>query len=325
MDQRMEIDPEPPELQPQPAQRATEVVAQRTGLLSAAGWALHAAAVLASLGAVVYAVGAITLWLRLWKSAWPADIAIEHEQRSALIALGLRGTLVIVLPFIVLVGLLLVARPTLHGVLSRAQREGLAWLVLIVLAIGLVIGLSFVSWRAFGIAIALTALILASHWYVRVADPSPAALAGLSTVCLLAAIAAAVAFQLGGIVHVQAVRLSQVPAKLTQRSPRPDLLARAPFPYFGESDAFIYVGSIRSIVETSPGFFHFNFCNESRDIVEVRRDKVSLVFLSDPDNLYSDREAPGFKVWHWLFGSPGHKPPHLTQEMQHQCDRVSSG
>jgi hypothetical protein len=192
----------------------------------------------------------------------------------------------------------------------------------------LVVGLSFISWQWLSLAIAFSVFV-AGALYARTSFTlsSPAA-AAAAVGLALAAIFAAAAFQLGNHATVQAIQFQQVPDQLTALSPVPELLARAPFPYFGADDSSIYVGAVRSYL---PGDYPYNFCpREPRIIAEIPRDTVSIWFLPRPIILSHNTEPPGDQLWDALFGSkpkPQPYPPGKTKgrrmQERHQCQLMA--
>jgi hypothetical protein len=119
----------------------------------------------AALGALLYGTGAATTWIRLKQSGYPADVAVEHQSRTEMIAVGLRG-FALVLGVALGVGLVVLVAARLHARLAphspRLARAGehlrtvSEWAggALGVLA---VIVSAFVSWRLFGIVFTVVA------------------------------------------------------------------------------------------------------------------------------------------------------------------------
>jgi hypothetical protein len=66
---------------------------------------LQIAGALSGFAGLVYTIGATTIWLRARLVGLPADIAVEHEPRSSVIALGLRGIVLVALAYLVVAGL----------------------------------------------------------------------------------------------------------------------------------------------------------------------------------------------------------------------------
>jgi hypothetical protein len=260
-------------------------------------------------------------------------MGVEHQPRSVLVGLGVKGLLLILGIFgVALIGLWVVR--SLVGRNERIQRfisqHGHILVVLVLcVCVGLVAGLSFVSWPWLGAAIAISVLVLAALWAGTSFSLSPSLAAVAGVILALLAIFATAAFQLGGRATVQAIRFRQVPRQLASLSPVPETLTRAHFPYFGEDGSSIYVGAIRSYI---PDVFPYNFCpDEPRIIVEVPRNDVDVWFLSRPIDLSHSSEPPGTQLWHWLVGTkhkqapfPTGHTPQQRKEMRRQCQIMAN-
>jgi hypothetical protein len=61
---------------------------------------LQVAGALGGLAGLVYTIGATTIWLRARLVGLPADVAVEHEPRSSVIALGLRGIVLVAVAYV---------------------------------------------------------------------------------------------------------------------------------------------------------------------------------------------------------------------------------
>jgi hypothetical protein len=157
-------------------------------------------------GLLMYVVGATTLWLALRSRGYSSDIAIAHEPRSLLIGLGLRGIVFVSVLSAVLGAI--AAFILLQGrVCTVVCRVRFRWALLA--AILLLFAAAWTTWRWFAVAIAVATLILAVSFRLR--------LAGFSQIwhgvaLALAAALAALAWQYGGPVYVDSVRVR--PAEL---------------------------------------------------------------------------------------------------------------
>lgn len=80
------------------ATRVTSVRPEDTAHGEPSAWeiVLQIAGALSGLAGLVYVMGATTLWLRAALVGLPADIAIEHQTRSTVIATGMRGLIPVV-------------------------------------------------------------------------------------------------------------------------------------------------------------------------------------------------------------------------------------
>jgi len=144
---------------------ASETQTRRDELVHAWAFVLQVAGSATALGALVYGTGAATMWIRMKESGYPADVAVEHQSRSEMIALGVRGfALVIGVALAIGFAVLLLAR--LHAILTRPLPRLARWgehLGTVRERAGAALGLvgliasAFVSWRVFGIVFTLGA------------------------------------------------------------------------------------------------------------------------------------------------------------------------
>jgi hypothetical protein len=169
---------------------------------SVGGAALAVVGAAAGLAAVVYFIGATTLWLALRSTDYSPDAAIEHQSRSQIIAVGLRGILV-VLGIALILALVPITREILRrralekstGVVSATTPP--LWLrvvaaVFVLAFLGLA---SAVGWRW------LTLAIVASVFLLLLVLPFRS---WHAAAILLAAVLAALSWQYGGPVNVRA-------------------------------------------------------------------------------------------------------------------------
>ena len=123
-------------------------------LLARTSWEglLAVAGAIAALAGLVYFLGALTFWLALRTRGYSADIGIEHQPRSQLIGLGLRGV-----GFVVWVAVLLVIA---RMVVIRIPGVAAPICYTAGMAAVLLIAASFVSWRWLALAIAASTLLI---------------------------------------------------------------------------------------------------------------------------------------------------------------------
>jgi hypothetical protein len=315
------------------------------------------------LAAIVYFAGAIALWLRLHKAGYPADLALEHQTRSEVVAVGLRGLLIITGLFAALAacwGLAnflanrlagwIDARPARREHAHRLKRQYLkvvraglrvvgpvALLLLLkdvdqryvgiaMIAIGVaafattlmatgrgspirlvglvvaVIGASLVSWRTFGVvlavAVALGLSFLAHETRWRPLPGSVVSIAILGA----AAVIATVSWEIDGTVRWQGAYLSPIPPFLSARSSVPENLPNVAFPYFGETGDRVFVADVREAHKTDDGRWEWEVCcgDGSSRVVEIKREDVRLSFPGEKSVLYFSREPPATSLWNFL-------------------------
>jgi hypothetical protein len=274
--------------------------------------------------ALVYFLGAASLWLALRGSSYSSDIGIEHEPRSLLIGLGLRGIF-----FVGLLSLLFAATATIllqsraGNFLRRARfrRAAAASLLLLFAA-------SWVNWRWFALAIAIATLIVGVSFRVRL----PGHVRRWHLIGLVfAAVLSALAWQYGGPVYLDSVRVRPAlflpvrgvapyseacpkdvserssytfvagktiwitdanPCRFVPQKTREQVARRfsriCPVPYFGESGSYVYVGAIEDVDERAPGRCFWN----GGPIVELPRALIRLRFPRRKAELFHSRTRP---------------------------------
>lgn len=314
----------PPPRKPQ--QRSLE---QRVwgGVLAFAGAA-------AGLAGIVYLIGAATLWLGLRDRGYSPDAGIEHQSKSQLIGLGLRG-LLLVAGLTLLLALVVFAfnlRPVIEGLVEgvRFRYSALAALVPVLAA-------SLVNWRWVALAIPVTGLVVA---FAAEARLTAYRRQWSWLLLLVAAVLAALAWQYGGVVEVTAVRVlprSGQPLRslrVFESKPctGPDgkpatssyalvngeriwlsgendchlkgvqtrkqvrmTLRRCSVPYFGQTGGYVYLGAISRVWEDAAGLCHW----DAGGIVELRRDAVRLRYLHGRVRLAQpeERSRPYKATW----------------------------
>jgi hypothetical protein len=293
--------------------------------------ALAVAGAAVGLAAIIYFLGAASLWLALRGRGFPEDVAIEHEPRSQLIAIGVRG----------IFGVALIV--VLAAVLERLFRRVLHVKLLTAIVIGSIAVLvaAVFSWKllalAFAAAVALVLSALDWRADLRTARKSP--LRWL--VLLVAAILTALAWQYGGTIRVTRVMVlprSSLPfgsiyvrkhecklpggrrAESSQAylrhwvwiregnecheegaRPRSELeraLRREcnTVPYFGQTGDFVYLGAIRSVWVRDDGACRWY----AGGIVELPRDSIRLVFFREKSFLNPNQRRPISAGWDYF-------------------------
>jgi hypothetical protein len=165
------------------------------------GTLLAIAGAATGVAAFVYFLGAASLWLALKSRGYAADIGIAHEPRGVLIGLGLRGILFIGLLSVILgsAAAVVLLRP---GVCDLVRGVRFRWAL--VLSAALLFGASWTTWRWFALALAVASLVLAVSSRLRF--PSFERRWHVAPLVLAAAFTA-LAWQYGGPVYVDAVRV----------------------------------------------------------------------------------------------------------------------
>jgi hypothetical protein len=277
---------------------ATDSQRRRDELVHAWAFVLQVAGSAAALGALLYGTGAATTWIRLKQSGYPADIAVEHQPRSEMIAVGVRG-FALVLGVALAVGLVILVAARLHALLAphvpRLARGGEHLRTVLERAgaglglLGVVVS-AFVSWRLFGVVVTL----VAGAWILYPAVdkrrwPGPRRLLGAA----LAVVVGAVCWQISGTQKIQGVYLKPVPAVLRNEVPPGErkYLANTAYPYFGQDKDYVYVGDIYSVRLTRGGV-EFNRENGEASIAEIPRSSVLLSFAEVQDDLYTGTAPP---------------------------------
>jgi hypothetical protein len=240
---------------------------------------IQVAGALSTLAGLVYVLGAAALWLRAWLVGLPADVAIDHEPRSVVVALGIRGVLFVAAYFVGLtavigaayaVGCCVVRRRRLSpDEIYRAAKVTATWLTprgawIAFVDVCVLVGCSFLSWRALALSVGAISLVGASIRWLD--DNKPGSLKLIGTLGLLTgAMVTGLGWQITGTVDVQSVTVK----------PELDGISEA-LPYFGESGDVIYLGGVsrtgdryaytRQVIEIdrathlltfNPGSYHF--------------------------------------------------------------------
>jgi hypothetical protein len=278
------------------------------------------AAAATGLALLVYLIGAATLWLALRNTGYSPDIGIQHQPRSQVIALGLRG-----LVFVGFLAIVLVLATVAARRVRRVREAEIRFRYVAVVALLLLFAASWTNWRLFGVAIAAATLLLAIGFQSRF--PRYGTGVWRPVLLIVASALTALSWQLGGPVNVNAVFVkprSQLPLRgfHTRREPcgvghstyalvqgqkvwleddnaclrRPvmtpaaildELRRHCEVPYFGESGSFVYLGGIANAWDRGTG------CDwDAGPIVELRRDKVLLRFSRGKARLNTDRQRP---------------------------------
>jgi hypothetical protein len=278
---------------------ASDSQRRRDELVHAWAFVLQVAGSAAALGALLYGTGAATTWIRLKESGYPADVAVEHQPRSEMIAVGVRGFALVLgvalaVGFVVLVAARLHARlaPRFPGLARRGEHLRrvleLAGEALGVLA---VIASAFVSWRLFGVVFT----VVAGAWILYPATsqrrwPGPRRLLGAA----LAVVVGAVCWQISGKELIQGVYLKPVPAVLRDEVPlgEQQYLIDVPYPYFGQDKDYVYVGDVYNVKPARDGGVDFNQGGAETSIAEIPRGSVLLSFAQTEDELYNGITPP---------------------------------
>lgn len=292
-----------------------------TGLLGIAG-------AVVGLAALVYLIGAATLWLGLKSRGYSPDVGIEHQPRSQLIGLGLRGILIVagIAALTLLAGFV--------GSLLHVRKRITFEVASVASAAALFVA-SWFSWRWIALAIAASTLVFLiaihrlrprsrRHMYWLILPP--------------AAVLTALAWQYGGPIYVNGVAVTPESAMpfedifrghetctlsggRSARSSHAWLKGRPVWiaeenacgykparvrkeivdylhdiclaPYFGESAKFVYVGAIRKVWEDRAGSCRW----KEGPIVELQRDKVQLRFVNVKVFLNPNRTRPIDAGW----------------------------
>lgn len=287
---------------------------RRDELVHAWTFVLQVAGSAAALGALLYGTGAATMWIRMNESGYPADIAVEHQPRSEMIALGVRG-FALVLGVALAVGSAVLFFARLHGAMAphvpmfrrgaehlRAIGDDRAGAMLCVLA---VVVSAFVSWRLFGIV-----FTVAAAWILHPAAeerrwPGPRRLLAAALVVVVGA----VCWQISGKELIQGVYLKPIPAVLARQVTPTErqLLPEVAFPYFGQDKDHVYVGDVYSVRRALDGGIDTNFRGEENSIAEIDRNGVLLSFAQYKIELYNGIDPPACSFLRrlgWRHGRP---------------------
>lgn len=295
------------------------------------GGLLAVAGAVAALAGLVYFIGAATLWLALRNRGYSADVAIEHQPRSQIIGLGLRGVgFVLLVAVVVVIARVVVLRlPGVRSLLERIRFRYAAGAAAVLLLVA-----SAVSWRWLALAIAASTLLLVTAMQLRL----PARWRQLYWLALLVpATLTSVSWLVGGRVYVNTVNtdpatalpllsfhswksqciVSGKPAESTYTMlrgerlwiaegngcskehavPYAEILTRfklaCSVAYFGQTGDFVYLGAIRNVVHAPEGTCLF----DPGPIVEVKRDDVRLRFLREKGFLTPPSRRPAEVAW----------------------------
>jgi hypothetical protein len=268
---------------------------------------------------MVYVVGATTVWLRYRLVGLPADIAVQHQSRSTVIALGLRGIVSVAIALACLAAASYGAawlywRCWPHRKLDKAARNlefrkrlldvahhrlarwrpgririmMLAGLVLIVLA-------AFVSWRVFGAATCIVIAVGAALRALRLRGGRQPVVLSTILIVAFAAVVGGLAWQITPDIPVQVVRVEPQLPNINEA-----------VPYFGETDKHVYVGVL--VPDRKGGWI---YCHQIR---ELGRDKVLLTFIGKKYSFSRTDRAPA-KI---LLGLLGHGSAIPSQNSCHE-------
>jgi hypothetical protein len=163
---------------------------------------LAAAGAVAGFAGLAYFIGAATLWLALRSSGYSADVAIEHQPRTQVIGLGIRGALTVaaITSVLALVGAVLSRIRCLRWWAKRAPAAPIVFPLAAV-----VLGASFASWRWLALATALASLVLLELGWLRL---RPEWRPWLLLIVLLGSAVTAICWQYGGAVRTTSVLIS---------------------------------------------------------------------------------------------------------------------
>jgi hypothetical protein len=291
---------------------ASDSQRRRDELTHAWAFVLQVAGSAAALGALLYGTGAATTWIRIKQSGYPADVAVEHQSHSEMIALGVRG-FAFVLGVALVVGFVVLVVARLHALLAphvpwlvrgAAQLRALRDRAGAVLGVLAVVVSAFVSWRFFGIVVT----VVAGVWVLYPAAearrwPGPRRLLAAA----LAVVVGAVCWQISGKQLIQGVYLRPIPTVLRNEVPAGErkYLKETAYPYFGQDKDYVYVGDVRSVVRASDGGTDFNVNGEEDSIAELPRSSVFLDFSAIQDELYNGIDPPACSLLHRLGWRPG--------------------
>jgi hypothetical protein len=250
------------------------------GPTEAWGRLFQVAGATAGLGALIYLIGSATLWTRFRVADLPADVAVEHETRQEMVSLGLRGIL-LMLALLAVLTLVIVAIGELWWATVGHRRRAEDSLIeacttrlretraatrrrLIGVSVVIAIGVSFTTWRAFGMVVGLlVVVVVALAAFEHGTRSRPQISLGSAAVVLVACAVAGFTWQISGRVPVHSVIV--VP-------PSAPAFARVGIPYFGETADRVYLGDIRQVPSAGRSY---TYCHR---ILEVPRKDVRLIF-----------------------------------------------
>jgi hypothetical protein len=296
---------------------------------------LAIAGAVAGIAVMLYFVGAVTIWARLRAAGLPADIATEHYPRAEVIALGVRGVIAIVallglfaaaLYALILTATYLVlllawlreetyipgtgsSRPSMQAALreqnlldacaSGVRTLGLGpFRLLTLLGASAVIVSAFASWHVFAGTIAVVAVAGVTLRYLHQRGAhQPRSTWILMVIILLAAGASGTAWQIQPTLYIQTVTVVPKPKAGGVAIDYLNKLKGAPLPYLGETSAYVYVAEIINVKpdRDRPGRLTWTYTHR---ILELRRDRVRLVFPAEKGYLVPDVPSPATTFWH---------------------------
>lgn len=292
-----------------------------SGVLAVAGAAV-------GLAAIIYFLGAASMWLALRGRGFSADVAIEHQPRSQLIAIGMRGIVAVAV-----IVLLAAAFASLLGRILPVNVPGAVVMGVIAIFVA-----SWLSWRLVAVAFAAAVALLVSalDWKPDMRTTGKAPLRWL--VLLVAAVLTALAWQYGSEIRISRVtvlprsslpfggiyvqqRECRLPGGQRAKSSRAyvrrwiwiregnechekDAQSKSEVekvlrhtcnsvPYFGQTGDFVYLGAIRDTWQKEDGGCRWY----AGGIVELPRDKIRLVFFNEKSSLYANRRKPIRAAW----------------------------
>jgi hypothetical protein len=277
---------------PAPDAKVTPAGGSPPGLQTPLSLIVQVAGALSTLAGLVYVLGAAALWLRAWLVGLPADVAIEHEPRSVVVALGIRGVLFVAAYFVGLAAFIGVAyavgccavrrkRLSLDEIYRDAKARASwltpkgAWIALVDVCVLVVC--SFLSWRALALAVGAISLVGASIRWLD--DNKPGSLKLIGTLGLLSgAMITGLGWQVTGTVDVQSVSVEPEVAGISEA-----------LPYFGESGDVIYLGGVR---RTGDRYAY------TRQVIEIDRATHLLTFNPGSYHFCHSDTPPGTVLFH---------------------------
>jgi hypothetical protein len=260
----------------------------------------------------------VTLWARFRAAGLPADIAAVHYPAGELIALGVRGIVVILagIAFFAAVfyALILIFSYSVRlwgstlaaGVRDQNLLDASALAVrrlrlghfrlLALLGVAVVVGAGFASWRWFAGVISIVAVTgVALHYFHQRGPGRTRPSLALIVITLLVAGAAGTAWQIQPPVLVQAVVVVPMPEAKGLPLDYLNSVKDVAVPYLGETRAHVYVAEITPRARVGPGDRDWAY---SRRILELPRNGVRLIFPSDKGELVPDVPSPASALWH---------------------------
>ena len=293
--------------------------------------ALAVAGAAVGLAAIIYFLGAASMWLALRGRGFSPDVAIEHQPRSQLIALGVRGVFAVAIIVVLAAGIAILFRRLLPKPLKQLPSAVVIGLIAVFIA-------SWFGWRWFALAFAAAVALLVSALDWRTDTHSMRRSPFGWFLLLIAGVLTALAWQYGGPVRITEVGVvpqsslplssiykrkqqCKLPGGRTAVSwqafvrhwvwirennhchhkdtrPKKDLerVLRSKctaVPYFGQTGDFVYLGAIRRVWLSTNGTCQWF----AGGIIEVPRDKIRLVFFKQKANLNASRREPIRAAW----------------------------